>query len=181
MSFWDFSLKIYQPVAVREACLRLQNDHGLDVNMVLFCCWYANKYGNLNNDLFMHCHEFSRTWSDQVVKPIRSVRTSLKESGCTALPVDESACMKYREHVKQIELEAEKLQQMSLEGLCLSNVSEFSDTYDKSVAISENLKTYLGVKHLDINTELVSALEILAKESIPDLDILIFKKVLFGS
>ena len=38
-SFWAFSLEFYARPGVAEACLALQDRHGLDVNILLLCCW----------------------------------------------------------------------------------------------------------------------------------------------
>ena len=41
MNLWEFSLSVYGKSGVPDACLTLQNSHGLDVNLVLFCLWLA--------------------------------------------------------------------------------------------------------------------------------------------
>ena len=40
-AFWNFSIVIYGQPGVREACLRLQDKAGLDVNVLLYCLWRA--------------------------------------------------------------------------------------------------------------------------------------------
>ena len=35
---WNFSNKFYKNDNVRIACLKLQNEFGFDVNIVLYCC-----------------------------------------------------------------------------------------------------------------------------------------------
>ena len=37
--FWDFSVEVHQKSGVHEACLSLQRDYTLDVNLLFFCCW----------------------------------------------------------------------------------------------------------------------------------------------
>ena len=37
--FWQFSGAVYAHPGVAEACLDLQDRHGLDVNLLLFCAW----------------------------------------------------------------------------------------------------------------------------------------------
>ena len=39
--FWRFSLEVYQDEEVQRLCLSLQDDYGLDVNVVLFCLWLS--------------------------------------------------------------------------------------------------------------------------------------------
>ena len=40
-AFWDYSLKTYNRPHVGKACLRLQEEAGADVNLVLLCLWLA--------------------------------------------------------------------------------------------------------------------------------------------
>ncbi|MBO1256846.1 TIGR02444 family protein [Alteromonas sp. 5E99-2] len=37
--FWSFSLQVYSQPQVSEHCLYLQDNHGCNVNLLLFCCW----------------------------------------------------------------------------------------------------------------------------------------------
>lgn len=39
--FWQFSCEFYQQKGVERACLTLQNEYGLNVNLTLFLLWYA--------------------------------------------------------------------------------------------------------------------------------------------
>ena len=48
---WEFSLKLYSEPGVAASCLSLQNQHGFDVNLVLFCIWYGFRHGELTEDL----------------------------------------------------------------------------------------------------------------------------------
>ena len=41
--FWTFSLGYYRGAGVSEACLELQDDCGVDVNVVLFLLWQATQ------------------------------------------------------------------------------------------------------------------------------------------
>ena len=42
-AFWSFALATYERRTVREICLRLQDDHGLDVMILLSCLWAAHR------------------------------------------------------------------------------------------------------------------------------------------
>ena len=39
--FWDYSLALYGRPGVEACCLRLQDRLGVDVNLLLLCCWLA--------------------------------------------------------------------------------------------------------------------------------------------
>jgi len=40
-SFWQFSLAFYQQPEVKTLCLKLQDDHAMNVNILLFLLWYS--------------------------------------------------------------------------------------------------------------------------------------------
>lgn len=42
---WSFSLEHYAKPGVKEACLCLQDEHGLDVNVALACLWHERRGG----------------------------------------------------------------------------------------------------------------------------------------
>src|SRR6202000_1576818 len=43
--FWTFSLAVYADPAVQRECLALQDDHGVDVNLLLFCAFVGAVHG----------------------------------------------------------------------------------------------------------------------------------------
>ena len=45
--FWRFSTRIYRLDRVADSCLALQDRFGVDVNMMLFCCWSGVTIGRL--------------------------------------------------------------------------------------------------------------------------------------
>lgn len=86
--------------------------------------------------------------------------------------------MAFREQVKQIELEAEKMQQMSLENLCDSKPNHSQPSDDKADAIGGNLKRYLDMENIQTNDSVTHNLEILAINTIEDLNTILFRKAL---
>lgn len=40
---WTFSLEHYTKPGVKQVCLRLQDEHGLDVNVALACLWHERR------------------------------------------------------------------------------------------------------------------------------------------
>lgn len=103
--FWDFSLKVYARPGVAEAALKLQDEGGQDVNLLLFCCWAAACGHALSDAEARALEAESAEWRRSVVQPLRQVRRHLKplepEPGVAAL----------RAQVKRQELAAERLQQ----------------------------------------------------------------------
>lgn len=110
--FWDFSLRVYAGAGVAPACLALQERHGLDVNLLLLCCWLG------------HCRAAAPTradverlaetvadWHREVVRPLRFARRWLKTPGSQ---ISHELAAALRLSVKRIELDAEHIEQLTL-------------------------------------------------------------------
>ena len=77
-NFWNFSVKFYSSMNVAEACLALQEEFDLDINLLLFCLWFSRNHGEVNDELLRNVWEFSSEWKIEVVQPLRSVRKWMK-------------------------------------------------------------------------------------------------------
>lgn len=112
--FWAFSLAVYDRPGVAPACLALQDRHGLDVNLLLFCCWAASKGIGLDRQSLGAAESAVASWRNQIVRPLRSLRQRLKR-GMAGFPEAELTALRHK--VLEIELEAERIEQGRLEGL----------------------------------------------------------------
>ncbi|HEY5598503.1 MAG TPA: TIGR02444 family protein [Kiloniellales bacterium] len=108
--FWDFSLAVYGHGEVAAACLALQDRHGVDVNVLLFCAWAGSRGHVLRAGELADLMAAARPWQETVIAPLRAVRRRLK--AMAAAP--ESAIDRLREQVKGAELAAESVQQRLL-------------------------------------------------------------------
>lgn len=107
--FWDFSLAVYRKPGVAEACLRLQNGAGADVNLLLYFCWLATvREAALADAEVRAAVDATEAWRAHVVQPLREVRRWMKGGAAGFRP--ESA-ESLRTAVKRVELESERLQQ----------------------------------------------------------------------
>src|SRR6516225_5643915 len=104
---WDFVLNYYGRKGVSEALIGLQDDHGIDVNMLLFLAWMAAQGKCLAADDVKFASTTSHAWQRSVVVPIRAVRRLLKENA-PLVPADAAAA--FRKKVQAVELEGEQLQ-----------------------------------------------------------------------
>lgn len=109
--FWNYSIRTYSNPGVAQACLELQNSHGVDVNILLFLMWCASEGRQLSAADVAEIATFMEPWAKRVVLNLRTVRQVLKE---TTSPVDEAGRERLRNKVKACELEAERLQQECL-------------------------------------------------------------------
>jgi uncharacterized protein (TIGR02444 family) len=107
--FWKFSLAVYARPRVADACLSLQDSHSLDVNLLLFCLWYAI-YGSsaLAEDELRRAVTATRSWQDRVVGPLRTLRRRLKTDPC-GMP--SAAAGGFRLRLQEAELAAERIEQ----------------------------------------------------------------------
>ncbi|HEV8016641.1 MAG TPA: TIGR02444 family protein [Stellaceae bacterium] len=107
-AFWRFSLAIYARPGVAPACLVLQDEHGRDVNLALYCCWLgASGRGRLDRDSLAAADRAVAAWRRGVVENFRAARRAIKAA---ALPDSDAVYAK----AKAVELEAERLLQRML-------------------------------------------------------------------
>ncbi len=149
IGFWDFSLRAYRQPGVADACLALQTQHGLDVNLLLYCCWIGASRGPLPESDLTAALEFSATWSANVVRPLREVRTWMKTTGCQSKRLPRSDCMEVRAAVKATELTAERLQQIGLEAVSEPTPVRLLTAGEQLEATVGNLTRYLMRMNLD--------------------------------
>jgi uncharacterized protein (TIGR02444 family) len=110
--FWDFSLRVYGVPGVAPACLALQERHGIDVNVLLLCCWlgHSRAAAPTRADI-ARLVDAVADWHRDVVRPLRAVRRRLKVPG-PQISHDLAAAL--RTEVKRIELDAEHIEQLAL-------------------------------------------------------------------
>jgi uncharacterized protein (TIGR02444 family) len=112
--FWRFSLRFYRLPGVAEACIKLQEEAGCDVNLLLFLLWHAAQGRRLATAEVERLEQKIAPWRDRAVIPLRTIRRALKSpSGL----VEASAAEVFRTRIKAVELEAERLQQEAMHDL----------------------------------------------------------------
>ena len=109
--FWRFSLSFYRQAGVAEACIALQDDCGVDVNLMLFLLWLAANGRQVSLENIKELDQTVRSWRDLTIIPVREVRRKLKAAPTLVEAGKQEA---FRTKIKAIELEAERLQQEAL-------------------------------------------------------------------
>lgn len=105
---WAFALEVYARPGVAEACLKLQNEAGVDVMLFLMVAYAAARHRILLTRLEIRkLDEVCRPWREQIVQPLRAIRSGLKLG---PLPAPNSETEQLRSKVKDVELAAERLQ-----------------------------------------------------------------------
>jgi len=135
--FWRFSLHFYRRPGVSDACIALQDDCGVDVNLLLFLLWLADDGQLLSTDAVRRFDDKVRDWRNLTIVPIRDVRRGLKGAKTLVEPGKQEA---FRNKVKAVELEAERLQQEAL--YALSQSGPLGKHADPPAAARGNVSAY---------------------------------------
>ena len=102
--FWQFSLSLWQNKKAQAVLLRLQNEHALRVNLLLFSMWLALEKKDINLYILTALKR-TESWHQEVVMPLRSVRQTLPSH--TPIP-------SLKPQVQASELLAEQIEQSLL-------------------------------------------------------------------
>lgn len=154
--FWDFSGRVYGLEGVSDACLALQDGHGADVNLMLFCCWAGANRGVVSRAKMSEALDYSSRWADRVVRPLRNVRRWMKtEHGESEL----------RDDIKRVELAAERVQQEALEKMLEGTTVCGDDVGPGADAVRENLLRWLEATEIDLDDTGRQSLELIVQAS----------------
>lgn len=123
---------------VGSACIDLQDRCGVDVNVLLFLLFLADRGRAISNEDAARIDAQTRAWREGVVVPLRAARRSLRTSIGS---FDRDATETLRTNVKRIELEAEQILQETLERMNPAGATGKS-TSSRTGAARTNLAAY---------------------------------------
>jgi uncharacterized protein (TIGR02444 family) len=139
--FWQFSVKFYAVPGVAEACIALQDQATVDVNILFYLLWNASQGRAFNAADVTEIERAIGPWREIAVAPIRNVRRALKSPPAVMEP---AAAEGLRTRIKAVELEAERLQQEALYGLAQSSRLG-RPSPSKAEAARDSISSYQGV------------------------------------
>ena len=116
--FWQFSIKFYAVSGVAPACIELQDQARVDVNVLFFLLWNATQGRTYKKADVAEVERLIGAWREMAVVPLRNVRRALKAPPPVMAP---DAAEGFRTRIKAVELEAERLQQEALYELAQSS------------------------------------------------------------
>jgi uncharacterized protein (TIGR02444 family) len=151
--FWTFSLGYYRGAGVSEACLELQDNCGVDVNVVLFLLWLASEKRRLAADQIRRVADKVRPWQIDVIGPIRGLRRMLKTD---APLLDKGSAELFRTKIKAIELESERLQQQAMYAMAADLKSETAPSVEAAARAS--IEAYQSIVGRPFTTAAVDTL-----------------------
>ncbi len=157
--FWDFSLAVYGRDGTAPACLALQDSKGLDVNLLLFCCWAGTAGRSLEPSELEALTVTVKPWRTEMIEPLRELRRMLGMHG----PF-EGVSVALLHQLKSAELESEAVQQRMLHD-CLP-----LEPGEASVKIAaENLKAYIKLLDVDCDSAATADLAAVLRGAFPSL------------
>jgi len=110
LSIWEWALEAYARPGVAQTCLKLQDEHGQNVPLLLWGVWASAG----DASLIARAAVTARDWDAMAVSPLRAIRRALKSA---APPVDDERREAVRSQVKAVELQAERVLLETLEQL----------------------------------------------------------------
>lgn len=138
--FWTFSLRLYAEPGVAEVCLRLQDELGVNVNLLLFCCWLDANGSDKGSDFLRSVEASVEHWQTDVVQPLRRIRKRV-------------AAGDFYRRLKTIELEAERLEQDMLYNAYTQAASDSGEGGEGGDCLNLYLSQFKG-----INAEILAPL-----------------------
>jgi uncharacterized protein (TIGR02444 family) len=153
-TFPAFSAWLYVGDDVPAACLLLQDDLGLDVNLVLWCLYAGARGTTLTPAMIATADAACAPWRTHVVRPLREVRRWLKTAGPEAQAL--------RQQVLAQEIDSEWHQQ----GLINAAVA-LDDLPASSWVGASNLAAYLRWAHVIPTVDATEAVRTLLASAYP--------------
>jgi len=141
--FWAYSLALYEQPGVADACLRLQERLGADVNLLLFGCWVAaSGSGRLSGTDWQRMDTATADWRGGIVQPLRAIRRRLKTNRWAGIAPDLASAL--RHEVQRLELRAEHAQQLAIANLCPIVPDPSVPSGARAADTAANLENYIS-------------------------------------
>ena len=158
--FWAYSVRVYERPKVADCLIELQDRHGVDVNVVLFCCWCGWSGRPIPDaQAFAALLDAVSTWQSDVVGPLRQLRRQMKR-GVANVPAD--TVQTIRGKVQGLEIDCERVEQEILATHAPSIV-----TTGSSEAARALLTQYFAVRGIDATTNLRASVDLLIEACSP--------------
>lgn len=136
--FWIFSLDVYRQKGIKEACLTLQDRCGININILLFCCWMAaSGLGRLSRDELFVVMSAIQKWHGDITLGLRKLRVTLSKKNT------KESLKSLRKAVLADELLAEQVEQMILANTLKYGKTSIAPAKERLADAKINLTTYI--------------------------------------
>lgn len=110
--FWSVSSRLYAAPTIERACLHLQDTFSCNINILLYCCWFAWRFGaHLDTETLKELTDAISPFHQNITAPLRTTRLQLAQHA-ENLSTEVHAALK--RHFVSLELQAERVEQMIL-------------------------------------------------------------------
>lgn len=137
-AFWQFATSLYAQDGVKDYCLSLQNEHAVDINLLLLCRWLDEQGYELPAEILNDLIGLSGHWQHSVLAPMRANRAVLKKGTKAHASTLE----------KELTMEA-KEQQALIDLINLAEIRQEASLFFKS----SNCLAYAAAAHFPINVQ----------------------------
>lgn len=166
--FWTYSLSVYGKDGVSAACIALQDRHGLDVNLLLYCLWNGHEGGGvLTQADFDRLSAASAEWNADVICRLRAARLAIK-TGFAALPAELRDT--FRKRILEIEIDGERAEQLLLAPLLDRPRDRGKSAENRARDTAACLAAYLAYRAVDPAPPDVEALSVMLTAACPEAD-----------
>jgi uncharacterized protein (TIGR02444 family) len=166
--FWDFSLSVYGTQGVPPACLALQERHGIDVNVVLFCAWMgASARGVMTSAELDAALDAVRDWNLEIVCAMRVIRRRMKDG---VPPVPDALCDSLRKVLMKLEVDCEHAEQLALAGAVERKKDASMSTAQRAADAVANIAAYFAKHGAKTDAEDAANLAIILAPGVPGAD-----------
>jgi uncharacterized protein (TIGR02444 family) len=146
--FWRFSLDLYQNPEIKPQLLSFQQDYGSNVNIILFCCWFAETHqGGLTRAELLRANGLLAAWHEKITRRLQVLRNRLPRKAA-------NTCYQgLSEAVLEDEIASEKEEQCLLANHFFYPVDSHCSTAEKIAKASESIHYYLDLLTIPQNSE----------------------------
>ncbi|BCA96636.1 hypothetical protein TUM19329_29970 [Legionella antarctica] len=146
---WDYSLKIYTNKDVKLLCITLQDDYDINVNIVLWCCWYASELGPFSHQFLNQVLAYNAPWHNHVTRQLRQARQWLRTN------LNNELIESFRQDIIQLEITSEAFQQNQLYELSIKQNKAVQNSKNAARANLQNYFNTLTTKISDHHWQLI--------------------------
>lgn len=156
---WGFVISLYGAPEVAPACLELQERHGIDVTLMLFCLWRGVVSGEPLTPHLASLMETAAIWRSSTVLPIRTARQWLKSTSAA----DPALACLYKT-VLSAEIECEHAELLALANQMDAQCAATAHTSHPAampVAMTANLAAFLAATGITLSEQDHAAIAII--------------------
>ena len=166
--FWDFSLSVYGTQGVPPDCLALQERHGIDVNVVLFCAWMgASARGVMTATELESALDAVKDWNLDIVCAMRAIRRRMKDG---VPPIPDERCDALRKVLMKLEVDCEHAEQLALAGAVERPKDSSLSTERRAADAVANIAAYFAKHGVKTDAEDAANLAIILAPGVPGVD-----------